>query len=521
MGKRFKRTVIRRIPKKDRADCLLVYPIWVTEASSRGKLQRMLPPLGVLSIASYLESHGYEVHVVDLHAEQITPEGFRAIVRSLKPRVVGVTVLSSHFVPAHYIAAICKEEILDAKVYVGGVHAEAHPEQMLQNPFIDAVGRGDGEEIMLELMKGVPYPEILGLSYRTEDGRVAHNPARPVEMNLDKYPFPAYHLINFDHYFPAIGTYRDLPAINVLMTRGCPGKCTFCNSAKTTLRGRSVEKMIELMKKLRYEYGIRQFTFYDDTFTADVKRVRAFCEQIVEQKIQMKFVCYVRGDMFSNRMAQLLSRAGCHHVLLGIESGSKTLREIIKKPIKEELYFEAVKTAHRYGIEVRGAFIIGHVDETRETLRESLQFAIDLGVDFFQPSIMTPYPGTELYRQAKAEGLLKHERYELYGQGSPVLRMKHLTDEELMRFYTRCFYQFYFRPKAVWQQLKRLRNWHHLVDLLKAFYIIIVDGIATHKQSRLNGWLDFDLDAIKTTSIPLPEIPNLTYEVRQPAMVHA
>ncbi len=511
----FKNNVVTRVPKKKRADCVLVYPIWVT-ATGRGSLQRMLPPLGILSIASYLELHGFEVHVIDLHAEKITPSQFRSMIRSLKPRFVGITVLSSHFIPANHVATICKEEVPDSKVFVGGVHAEAHPEQMLQNPHIDAVGRGDGEDIMLELVKEVPYKDILGLSYRGENNQVIHNAPRPVEMDLDRYPFPAYNLINFDNYFPAVGTYRDLPALNALMTRGCPGKCTFCNSAKTTLRGRSVERMIELIKKLRYEYGIRQITFYDDTFTADVRNVRKFCEQMIEQKIDIKFVCYVRGDMFNDSMAELLSRAGCHHVLLGIESGSKTLREKIKKPIKEEIYFQVVKTAHKYGIEVRGAFIIGHIEETKETLKETLQFAMDLGLDFFQPSIMTPYPGTQLFQQAKAENLLRHENYDLYGQGQPVLKMKYLSDKELMSFQTYSFYRFYFRPKAIWQQIKRMKNLYHAVDLFKAFYIILIEGISSQATSNnLNGWLDFDFEAIKNNNIKIPQTPKLTYEVRQ------
>lgn len=512
--KSFKNNVIKRTPKKERADVLLVYPIWVT-AGGRGRLQRMLPPLGILSIASYLEQNGFEVHIVDLHAEKISPEDYRKIVRSLKPRFVGITVLSSHYVPANYVATITKEEIDDVKVFVGGVHAEAYPEQMLQNPYIDAVGRGDGEEIMLELVNNVPFCDVLGLSYRRNDGRVVHNPPRPVEMDLDKYPFPSYHLIDFDLYFPAVGTYRDLPAINALMTRGCPGKCTFCNSANTVLRGRSVDKMVELIKKLRYEYGIRQINFYDDTFTADVKNVRRFCQQIIDQKIDIKFVCYVRGDMLSESMAQLLSKAGCHHLLLGIESGSKTLREKIKKPIKEEIYFRAVKIAHKYGMEVRGAFIIGHLEETKETLKETLQFAIDLDVDFFQPSIMTPYPGTQLFKQAKLDDLLKHENYELYGQGLPVLKMKYLTEKELMRFQTYSFYRFYFRPRAIWQQIKRLRNWYQFVDLFKAFYIILMDGISELKNDHLQEWLNFDIEKIRDNSIITPHEPKLTWEVRQ------
>jgi len=511
---RFRRGPPARVPRKQRADVLLVYPIWVTEGG-RGRLQRMLPPLGILSIASYLESKGYEVHVADLHGEALTPAQFRGVVRTLRPRFVGVTVLSSHFISANHVAWICKEEVPDCRVFAGGVHAEACPEQMLRNPCLDAVGRGDGEETMLELVQGRPYGEILGLSYRDDSGRVVHNPPRPVEKDLDRYPFPAYHLIDMHNYFPGVGTYRDLPAINLLMTRGCPGKCTFCNSAETTMRGRSVGKMIELIKILRYQYGIRQFAFYDDTFTAAPHAVRELCRRMVEEKIDARFVCYARGDMFSDEMAQRLAEAGCHHVLLGIESGSETLMEQMGKPIDKERYRRIVRIAHRHGIEVRGSFIIGHCEETTATLDESLDFAIELDLDFFQPSIMTPYPGTQLYAQAKREGLLLHERYELYGQGEVVMKMRHLSAQDIMRFYKWCLFRFYFRPTAIWRQIKRLRNRHHVTDLAKTVYAIFVEGLTKLKMDQTRGWLEFDVEAIADRSIPLPAEPRLTHAVRQ------
>lgn len=503
-----------RIPKKERADVLLIYPIWVL-GGGRGRLQRMLPPLGILSIASYLESKGFDVHVVDLHAEQLRPDDLREILRRLRPRFVGLTVLSSHFVPANYIFKICKEEVPDCQVFAGGVHAEAYPEQMLRNPFLDAVGRGDGEETMLELVSGVPYADIPGLSYRGPNRNVVHNKPRAVEMDLDRYPFPAYHLINLDNYFPPVGTYRDLPAVNLLMTRGCPGKCTFCNSAKTTLRSRSSAKMIELIKKLRYEDGIRQFTFYDDTFTANPRTVKEFCQGIIDQKVDIKFTCYARGDMFNETMADLLSRAGCHHVLLGIESGSPTLMAKIGKPIEKAKYAKVVEIAHQHGIEVRGAFIIGHIEETRETLEETLQFAIDLDLDFFQPSVMTPYPGTQLYIDAKRDGLLLHDQYELYGLGGVILKMKNLSAEELMKFYERSFMRFYFRPSAVWKQLKRLRYWAQIKDLFKTFYVVFIEGLQKDKSDQMRGWLNFDPESIADSTIIVPNASRLTYEVRQ------
>jgi radical SAM superfamily enzyme YgiQ (UPF0313 family) len=510
---RFVRNRISRRWEDGPVDVLLVYPIWITQAGW-GRLQRMLPPLGILSIASFLESKGYKVHIVDLHAEAIGPDRFREILRNLRPRFVGMTVLSSHFIPAHHLAHLCKEELPHTRVIAGGVHAEAYPEHMLKNPAIDAVCRGDGEETMLEFVEGREPGQIPGLSYR-RGNRVIHNPPRPVDGELDRYPFPAYHLIDFDHYFPGVGTYKNFPAMNALMTRGCPGKCTFCNSAKTTLRGRSPEKMVEMIQLLRERHGIRQISFYDDTFTADPRNVRTFCKLMIEKKVDVTFVCNVRGDMFGEEMAKLLAQAGCHQVLLGIEAGSPEIAQNLGKRIEREKYKKAVETAHRNGIEVRGGFIIGHIEETEKSLEETLELAAYLELDFFQPSILTPYPGTQLYKDAKERGLLIHENYDVYGQGEVVLKMDNLSSERLLQFYYQCFIRFYFQPKVILKQLKRLRHLRQVIDLFKSFYVLVVQGLIKVSGSDLRGWLDFDVDEHAIRLESMPDRARLSFEVRQ------
>jgi len=512
-----KNEIVRR-PKKDRADILLVYPIWVKKGG-RGKLQRMLPPLGILSLASYLEESGFEVHILDLHAEEISPEEFRQILRDLNPRFLGITVLSAHLVPANYIAHIAHEEIDDIKVIVGGVHAESEPEQMLKNPSIDAVCRGDGEEVLLEFVNGIPWSDILGLSFRSPERNdmIIHNSPRGVEDNLDKYPYPAYHLINFDNYFPPVASYRDLPAMNVLMTRGCPGKCTFCNSANTILRGRSVDKMVDMIKKLRYDYGIRQIYFYDDTFTSNPAIVKEFCLKMIEEEVDVKWICYARGDMFRETIAELMSKAGCHQILIGIESGSEKLMKDIGKSIKKKLYLKVVEIAHRHNIEVRGSVIVGHLDETIETMEETLKFGIDLDLDFFQINIMTPYPGTQLYREAKAKGLIIHDEYERYGQNEVILRLNNIDPKEVLKFEKSSFYKFFFRPKVIYRQLLRLANWNHVKDLFKVFYVFVIEGYTTHKSGgkHLENWLDYEMEEFEINEITLPTLPRLTWESRQ------
>ena len=459
-----------------RIDCVLIYPPW-TVLQGRSFLTNCLPPLGILSIASYLESEGYIVKVLDVHAERIGPAELSSKLREYQPRFVGITVLSSMVVSSHAIAKQVKRDVPDCVVVVGGVHAEAYPERMLQNSAVDLVVRGDGERPMAAIVSGQPWESIPSVSFLLADGTVRHTQTQTIEMDLDRYPMPAYHLINFDRYFPSATSYRNLPAINVIMTRGCPGKCTFCNSAMTTLRWRSPQRVFEQIQALRERYGIRQVQFFDDTFTANKVGVLELCRLIREAKLDITFSCYARGDCFSDEMAKALKSAGCHQVMIGIETGSERIMKVIQKPINKQKYADVVKIAHAHDIEVRAGFIIGNMEETWETMEESLQFAIDLDVDFFQLSISTPYPGTALFKQALEEGRLRHTEYKRYGQGEPVVRLDQLSDEQIAAFERYAWRKFYLRPRQLFRQVKRATSFRQVLDLYHAFSLLIMNKV--------------------------------------------
>ncbi|MGN7610908.1 B12-binding domain-containing radical SAM protein [Magnetococcales bacterium HHB-1] len=497
----------------ERIDVVLIYPPWPV-LDDRAMLQNSLPPLGLLSIASALESYGQVVRVYDIHAEKWGEEKLRHHLQQDQPRFIGISVLTNMAIPAHKVAKICKEEMPDTTVVVGGIHAEAMPERMLRNPAIDLVVRGDGEEAMWEIVQGKERASIAGLCYRQE-GKVQHNPARKVEMNLDRYPFPAYHLVNFKNYFPAVSSYRNLPAINMLMTRGCPGYCTFCNSARTTLRARSPDKVVQQILYLHETYGIRQVQFYDDTFTVLKRHVLEFCQHLEAANKDISWVAYIRGDCFSDKMAQAMKKAGCHQVLMGIETGNETIAARMKKPIRLSVYKEAVEIAHRHGLEVRGSFIIGHLDETWETMNDTLQFAIELNLDLLQLSISTPYPGTDLYQEAVNRGLLKHYDWYRYGQGSPLLVQEQLPEEEVLRFERHAFRTFYLRPKMILSLLKRMAHPRHLRDYFFAATTLLLGAHRKKQHEDWNCWINLKEEDFLELPLEEPKAPPLTWQLQQ------
>ncbi len=468
---------------------MLIYPIWI-QRGGRGKLQRMLPPLGVLSLAAAAENAGFKVAVLDMHGEQTRIKELRQEIARLQPRIVGMTVLSNHLAISHHISHHIKDVCHDSRIFVGGVHAETYPEHLLSNPHIEGVCIGDGEELIVELLKGVAKKEIKGLVYKKQ-GHLIYTPPRKITMQLDRRPPPAYHMIDFKNYYPGAGTYKRLPAMNLMMTRGCPGQCHFCNSANTVLRSRSPEAMFDLIKMLRQKHKIKQFTFYDDTFTAHRKNVKKLCQLLIADATDISFVCYARGDMFDEEMAALLKQAGCHHLLLGIETACPKLAEGIGKNIPKEQYKKVVNLAHKYKIEVRGAFIIGHREETLESLQSSLDLAIELDLDYFQPSVLTPYPGTQLYAQAEKEDWLLHRDFSRYGQNFVVMAMKNLKAEQIYAFERRAMRTFYLRPKMILRLISRIRTWYQIADLFNGFKEIVLTSLR-RKNTLLKEWEDFD-----------------------------
>jgi anaerobic magnesium-protoporphyrin IX monomethyl ester cyclase len=496
----------------ERLDLLLVYPPWPA-AKGRARLISTLPPLGVLTIAANVEQRGHSVKVCDAHAEHLDDREIRALIRKHQPKCVGLSVLTSQALAAHVIARIVKEEVPDCLVVAGGVHAEAMPVRMLRNSAIDMVIRGDGEDAMVEVVEGRDAKDIGGASYR-EGGQVVHNPARPVQMDLDAYPMPAYHMVNFDLYYPGATTYRKLPAINLLMTRGCPGKCTFCNSAKTTLRSRSPASMVAQIKHLYHEYGIRQFQFYDDTFTVLKKTCLEFCELLAAEQLDVSWIGFIRGDCFSDKVAAAMKRAGCHQVLVGVETGSPTIAERIGKPIDHARYQQAVEIAHRHGLEVRASFIIGSLDETWDTMEESLKLALKLDFDFVQVFISTPYPGTAMYKEAMERGWMRQESWDAFGQARVLVDQPQIDAGTIYRFERHFNRQFYMRRRFAARMLKRSLNPRHLRDYAIAVPYLLMGMKSDPLAGKWACWNDINEEDFLDIQLSADRALYLSHAIR-------
>lgn len=442
------------------------------------RIDRSLPSLGLAYIASYLKENGVDVRIVDMKPEGLTIGDVIKRVGDYDPDFIGFTASTVQMNPALDIARAIKERFSEKKIIFGGVHPSIFPEDILQKDFVDFVVRGEGEITMTELAKGKDYDKILGLSYK-ENGNIKHNENRPPIENLDEVPMPAFDLLPIKKYRPSTGNYKRLPAMSLITSRGCPGRCTFCCTEVMgkRIRFRSAEKIIEEIRFLIDNYGIKEISFYDDTFTIFKKNVRDFCNIIIKEKIDITWSCMSRVDFVDFEILRLMKRAGCHQVGYGIESADEQILRNIKKNISLEKVKDAISMTKKAGMNVRAMFMIGNPGETRETIEKTINFAIDLDPDIVIFNITTPLPGTEMFFWAKENGCLKTLEWDEYDLSQPILELNTISPKAISEYYRTAYKRFYMRPAFLMKRLLRMRSFIELKNNAKMFVSLLGFGM--------------------------------------------
>lgn len=444
------------------ARVLLINPPWVIGENKNlwKHVASAWPSLGLGYIASVLLHDGHEVSYIDCSSEHYTVGDMERILQNYKELdFVGITATTPLIKNGLKIAAIVRRLFPAAKIVFGGVHPSIMPDEVVSDPNVDFVVIDEGEETMSELVRGVPPSDILGLCYK-DGGRIMKNQMRPLIQNLDSIPAPAYHLLPIKKYYPAIGSYKRLPAMMLFATRGCPGRCTFCyRTFRGVVRKRSARNIIDEIKILQKNYGIREVAFYDDTFTLFKDVVKEFCDIIKSEKIDITWSCFTRVDHIDEELLKIMKSAGCHLILFGVESADEAVLANIHKRISLDKVKEAVAAARRVGVETRASFMFGNEGETEETVKKTIDFAIELDPDEAQFNITTPYPGTEMFTWAKANGYIKSLNWNDYSMSNVVFELPGLDKEKLEYYYKLAHRKFYFRPKVILRRLLRLRSW--------------------------------------------------------------
>jgi radical SAM superfamily enzyme YgiQ (UPF0313 family) len=378
------------------------------------------PPLGIMSLSAVLKQAGHECVMFDQANPETPNETILEEIHRQKPALVGLSFLSTTSYPyAKILARQIRAADADVKIAFGGVFVTLNAPQVKdQCPEVDLICRGDGEDLILELLDSLDDPsEISGVTWAEADGRVRHNPDRPLNRNLDRWPFPDREGLALD-YIESMPL--DVPAVLSLdryttmqTSRGCPWPCTFCDIpsfSRGKWRSRSPEHVIQELAHLE-KSGYESVFFVDDNFLLQSKRIESMCEGIVSRDLSIKWGCEGRVDSNCKKLFAKMARANCRTMMFGIESGSQKILDRLKKNQTLAEIDSSVKNAKQAGVEiVHGFFVIGSPDETEEDIRKTFRFASSLRVDSFAFNRLCVYRGTPLWSEYVQRGLIDDSR---------------------------------------------------------------------------------------------------------------
>ncbi len=327
-----------------------------------------------------------------------------------QPDIVGITVMTPKAASAFTIASLAKQYNKDCSVVFGGPHATLKADEILKNTRdVDFVVSGEGEVVLLELVnalraKGNNFNTIRGLSYRQGDKGV-HNTMRSFIDDLDCLPFPDREtLLGSDTY-----TSEDMGLL--MGSRGCPYSCSYCATQIWTrkVRYRSLTNILEEIKYVHHRYGTRQFTFKDDSFTVNRKRVMEFCNKLIDAGMKVNWDCNTRVDLVDSELLRTMKKAGCNSIKVGIESGSERILKLMDKGITLERVKEAARLFREVGIHWTAYFMMGIPTETKEDVKKTLDLLYKIRPSFASIGVYEPFPGTKLFDVGVEHGLVNKE----------------------------------------------------------------------------------------------------------------
>ena len=424
------------------------------------------PSLGLAYLAAVALELGHQVRIIDAEAEGMSMSRLEEELRREKPQLIGLQTFCTTIRKCVAICQNAKSIQPGVTTLLGGVHATLFPEDCIGHPAVDYLVRGEGERTfaaLLELLEDQGDPSTVdGLVWKRRDGgEVVHNRSRQLIEDLDQLPFPARHLLPMERCRSG-AQLRGRRTVHLMTSRGCPFNCGFCSSHEVfgrTHRFQSTARVLAEIGRVVEEQGADEIQFYDESFTANRKRVLELCEGMHRSFPGLKWTCFTRTDLVRPDLLQEMKQAGCYQIFYGVESGVPRLLELVNKRIPLEKTEQAFRWTHEAGIQITASFILTLPTETREETEQSIRFGIKLNPEFVYWLTFVPYPGTRLSEYALEVGTMIHDDLERYSVFEDVCYLPQGRDSaEIKRAVRRAYRRFYLRPSYLlhhgWKYLR-------------------------------------------------------------------
>ena len=427
------------------------------------------PPLGLAQLAACLEQADIPVEILDANALGIGWDGLGAAIARTGPDLIGITVYTPYVPEVTRAVRVARRAAPQAVIVLGGPHVTFTAQETLTTmPQVDVVARGEGDQILVDLVRaldaGDGLERVRGISYRRDaptlrrrpelveeelaGAEIVETPAMP-PVDVTQLPLPAFHLMPMDRYrWPTLGG----PFATILTSRGCPFECTFCSEWpfwRGGWRPYDPEMVVEQLDVLVNRYGRRSIWVGDDCFNVGRDHVAAICEGILRRGIDFQWYYQGRADLLVRYkdLLPLTYRAGNRMVQLGIEASSDEQRDELNKRLSSETIEQAVRLLRQYDICCQGMMIVGVPSDRPRTFGHKLRFAKRLDVDFPVFTMYTLFPGTQAYEEAAAEGWIELPAdYADYDMAHALMPTQHMTRNQVWNYTGWIFFNFYFDP---------------------------------------------------------------------------
>lgn len=434
------------------------------------------PPAWVAYLTGALKKAGFpDVSFIDAMTYDIDDEALKAKIAEAKPDIIGTTAITPSIYKAERVLEMAREVCPDAVTVLGGVHATFMYKQVLpEAPWIDAIVRGEGEEIMVAFAQAVAdgrWPAdratIKGIAY-LDDGKVVATPAAPTIKDLDGLA-PDWGILNWDKYkYIPLGVRVAIPN----MARGCPFTCSFCSQWKfwRDYRIRDPKKVVDEIEALKRDHNVGFFILADEEPTINKKKFVAFCNELIDRKLDILWGINTRvTDILRDEaLLPLYRKAGLIHVSLGTEAAAQLKLDLFNKETTVADNKKAIRLLREAGIVVEAQFIVGMENETAETLEETYKMAVDWKPDLANWAMYTPWPFSDLFRELGDK--VEVFDYEKYNFVTPIIKPEAMERGELLDRVMNNYRRFYMKKALFsypWQGTGQRRR--YLLGCLKAF----------------------------------------------------
>lgn len=404
--------------------------LFINPSTSRNT-RAITAPLGLLSIASYLESKG---HIVKIYDRTVDKTKLEDIVNDFNPGVVGISMISyKSIADTIYLSEELKKKKIT--VVVGGPFASTISNAVMEHSFFDAVSVGEGEETWLELVdclenKASELSSVKGLVIRDSDNKLFFTGERDF-IDLATLPPINWELIDTPKYFQS--SYGCKKMLYLYSSKGCPHSCTFCFNKdfhKCTYRKRPLTVLLDEIKHLVTNYGMDGVYFADELWCRNKTEMREICTQLKNLNLDFVWGCQTRVGLFDKDDFVYMHECGCRWIFFGIESGSPNVLEKINKKIKYDRIVDTFSACKEAEIACIGSFIVGFPDETTDDLKKTVELISKLDTKLINLNYLVVVPGSDLYKSLIASGRcseLKH--LEEFIKTSPMEKLEYNYSE--------------------------------------------------------------------------------------------